>query len=251
MVDDDFIGEVIGGSSFDDQIAKFMRTPQFSALLTSVMGTSSTSASSAGATSGGFPVGSVTAYSGETLPTGYLWCDGSTFEAVVYPELREVLGVKYVLASDSPGIYRVPDLRSRVPVGAGQGTSLSQRTLASRGGQEDAIVVAHSHGMDGAEGYTGYSNPRHSHTMPSSGAHRHALGVRFGADGDSSVRNGVREANAASDSAEGVRTTESSHTHPIDEQDINHRHTIASAGDSGTGKNMPPFVVLNYIIKAR
>ena len=249
MSDDDFIGEVIGGSSFEDQVAKFMRTPQFSALLATATGASSTSSSSAGASSGGLPVGSVTAFSGETLPGGYLWCDGSTFEAVVFPELREVLGVKYVLPADAAGIYRVPDLRSRVPVGAGQGTGLSLRALAVAGGSEAAVVVEHTHGIDG--GHTGYTNPSHTHTMPAGGEHVHGLGVRFGADGDPSVRNGVREANAAADSAAGVRTSASAHSHAIDTANIDHRHTIAISGESGAGKNMQPYVVLNYIIKAR
>jgi microcystin-dependent protein len=250
MVDDDFIGEVIGGSSFDDQIAKFMRTPQFSALLTSVTGTGSTSASSAGAASGGFPVGSVTAFSGEALPTGYLWCDGSPFEAVVYPELREVLGVKYVLASDSPGIYRVPDLRSRVPVGAGQGASLSERVLAASGGQENAVVVAHDHGaVTGGTGGSTEPAGNHSHTVNN---HDHFINRVFGSAGTLTgllyAERNQSDANVIRTAISGPGTNETgSHSHTVS----NHSHSIPSAGESGTGKNMPPFVVLNYIIKAR
>ena len=39
--------------------------------------------------------------------------------------------------------------------------------------------------------------------------------------------------------------------HNIHGADINHEHSIGSSGESGVGKNMQPFYVLNFIIKAR
>ena len=38
------------------------------------------------------PVGSLIAYAGSTAPTGWLWCNGSTFNQADYPELYSVLG---------------------------------------------------------------------------------------------------------------------------------------------------------------
>lgn len=231
MAEDDLIGETIGGSGFEDQVAKFMRTEKFAALLDGAL-SSSPAVVSPSAASGVVPVGTIVAFGGQSSPSDWLLCNGSSFDQNQYPDLFRALGGS-----------TTPDLRGRSIVGVGTGEDLTARTLLQYGGHEE--LQAHDHG-----GYTGYDNPRHSHTMPAGGEHVHGLGVRFGSDGDPSVRNGVREANAAIDSAAGVRTAGSAHSHAINEQDINHRHTIASAGGGNAG-NMPPFVVLNYIIKAR
>ena len=60
---------------------------------------------------GKIPVGVVEAYMGTTAPTGWLLCDGSTFDTTMYPKLYELLGTD-----------TVPDLRECVMVGAGQST---------------------------------------------------------------------------------------------------------------------------------
>ena len=62
--------------------------------------------------SGAVPVGVVEAYMGATAPTGWLLCDGRTFDTNIYPKLYELLG------SDT-----LPDLRESVLVGAGQNTT--------------------------------------------------------------------------------------------------------------------------------
>lgn len=228
-------GDVVNVGAQSNAFAEFVRSQEFAAILQEQYRTN---------WGAPVPVGGIVPFAGTAAPTDWLVCDGTSYARSLYPDLAAVL-VPGTFGGDTSS-FVVPDLRGRTVVGTGTGSGLSARALAATGGAEDAVVVTHDHG-----GYTGYDNPRHTHTMPPGGAHRHALGVRFGADGDSSVRNGVREANAAADSAEGVRTTESAHSHTINDTDINHRHTIASAGESGTGKNMPPFYVLNYIVRAR
>lgn len=217
MADDDFIGEVVGGSSFDDQIAKFMRTPQFSALLAIATGAASSSAQSAGAASGGLPVGSVTAFSGEALPANYLWCDGSTFEPAVYPELREVLGVRYIRPGDPGSVYRVPDLRGRVPVGVGNDSTApnnASRTLGASGG--DTRLQSHTHAV---------TDPGHSHYMNQS---------PYNGTGNQTAPGYNPYAFPSNSQTQSAVTGIS----------------IQSSG-AGSGENMPPFHVVNFIIKAR
>lgn len=57
----------------------------------------------------GLPLGAITAYYGTTAPSGYLLCDGSTFDASVYPALAALLGDNHT-----------PDLRECTLKGIGE-----------------------------------------------------------------------------------------------------------------------------------
>ena len=60
------------------------------------------------------PAGSVIQYAGETAPSGYLLCNGLSFQTSAYPSLFSAIGYTY---GGSGTIFQVPDLRSRVAVG--------------------------------------------------------------------------------------------------------------------------------------
>lgn len=110
MADDELIGDVVGGSSFDDQVARFMLTPQFAALLSNATASSSAARSPAGSV----PVGGIVTFGGEVVPDGWLVCNGNTFERTTYPDLASTLGRRFALAGDAEGIYRVPTLANPV-----------------------------------------------------------------------------------------------------------------------------------------
>ncbi|HCX23957.1 MAG TPA: hypothetical protein DHN29_18695, partial [Cytophagales bacterium] len=76
------------------------------------------------------PVGSIIAFAGNNAPTGWLFCDGQAVDAGKYPELHQVVG------------NNVPDLRSRFPLGAGQGPGLTSRPLNGSGGEETHKLTA-------------------------------------------------------------------------------------------------------------
>lgn len=106
MADDDFIGQVVGGSSFDDQVARFMLTPQFSALLASA----TTNSASARTAPSSIPVGAIVAFGPEVAPDGWLLCNGNTFERASYPDLASALGRRFAQSTDPADTYRVPSL---------------------------------------------------------------------------------------------------------------------------------------------
>jgi len=91
------------------------------------------------------PTGAVIPYAGDTAPTGWLLCDGNSFSASLYPALFSVIGTTYGALFGNP---RLPDLRTRVPVGkAASGTFGS---LGNTGGSEThtlttAQIPAHNH----------------------------------------------------------------------------------------------------------
>lgn len=68
-----------------------------------------------------------------TLDAGLLACDGSTYQRVDYPDLYDVLHPSLIVDADS---FRVPDLRGRVPVGAGAGVGLTSRAIDETFGEE-------------------------------------------------------------------------------------------------------------------
>ena len=80
------------------------------------------------------PVGCMKFFAGETLPDGYLWCDGQSYPANgVYKKLFEAVGTRYNQSGDAEGTFRVPDMRGRVGVGKDAGTF---DALGKTGGEE-------------------------------------------------------------------------------------------------------------------
>jgi microcystin-dependent protein len=111
------------------------------------------------------PPGAVIAFAGSTPPTGWLLCDGSAVSRTTYSGLFQSIGITWG-SGDGVTTFNLPDLRGRAPIGAGQGASLTNRTLGQTLGEE-------SHTLQSSElpvnGYT-VNDPGHSHaTSDSSG----------------------------------------------------------------------------------
>jgi microcystin-dependent protein len=100
-----------------------------------------------------YAIGEVVPVATGVLPFGTLFCDGSLVLVDSYPKLYLVLGTFY--GSGTIGgkpAYRLPDFRSRIPLGLGQGVGLTNRSLGDQSGAESVPVdVAHlpSHGHSG------------------------------------------------------------------------------------------------------
>jgi microcystin-dependent protein len=101
------------------------------------------------------PTGAVIDYAGATAPTGFLLAQGQAVSRTTYSGLYTALGGASSPWGQGDGstTFNLPDLRSRVPVGAGQGTGLSNYALAATGGEE-------AHKLVTAE------IPSHAHTFP-------------------------------------------------------------------------------------
>ena len=84
----------------------------------------------------GMPIGSGIEYYGPTnsLPNGWLLCDGSAVSRTTYSELFEVIGTTYG-TGDGSTTFNLPNLKGRVPVG--QDTSdTSFDALGETGGEK-------------------------------------------------------------------------------------------------------------------
>lgn len=82
------------------------------------------------------PTASVLPFAGSVVPQGYLLCDGAEVSATDYANLFAQIGTTYGEASEE-GLFKLPDLRGRVPVGAGLGDGLTDRVLGTVDGEEN------------------------------------------------------------------------------------------------------------------
>ena len=81
------------------------------------------------------PTGSVLPFSGAVAPDSYLLCDGAEVSKETYAALFAVIGDTFGVASEET-VFKLPDMRGRVPVGAGQGDDLSERVIGATDGKE-------------------------------------------------------------------------------------------------------------------
>lgn len=178
-------------------------------------------------------VGQIIMFGGTTPPGGWKKCDGSAISRADYSALFNVIGTTWG-SGNGTTTFNLPDLRGRAPIGAGQGSGLTSRTLGTENiGVEDAIVPYHRHNVakitDGIE---------------SSGGHSHDVQVRTVTDSVGSGSNYSRLASSGSNWVNNVARTNSNgaHTHDLPQ------HYTDYEGVTATGKNMQPSAVVNFII---
>lgn len=106
---------------------------------------------SAGGGGGGttLPSGVIHMWATPTAPTGYLLCDGSTFDSATYPALATALGDTYGVHSGTT--YYLPDFRDRMPLGAGPSHALGGSEGAANGSRGGGWDHVHSHSVPGHE----------------------------------------------------------------------------------------------------
>lgn len=100
-------------------------------------------------------IGNIIAYTGPSVPRGYLVCDGSAVGREEYPELFAVIGTTYG-AGDGLTTFNIPNLLGKAGLGSSQ-----NHVVGSSGGEETHILLPSE-------------MPQHSHIIPS---HTHTSGI--------------------------------------------------------------------------
>ena len=99
-------------------------------------------------------LGEIMAFSGNFPPRGYAFCQGQLLSIAQYTALFSLLGTQY--GGTGTSNFALPDLQSRVTVGFGQGSGLSQSDVGEISGAESQTLAV--------------SNlPSHSHTISTGG----------------------------------------------------------------------------------
>ncbi len=96
-----------------------------------------------------FPAAQMLLYGGSSAPTGWLLCNGAAVSRATYATLFAEIGTTFGVG-DGSTTFNVPDMRGRIPIGAGTGTGLSARTLGQQVGAEthqltESEMAAHTH----------------------------------------------------------------------------------------------------------
>ncbi len=137
------------------------------------------------------PTGAVSMWVTGTAPTGWLLCQGQAVSRTTYATLFGVISTTYGVGDNST-TFNLPDLRGRVPMGAGTGrnvadsANLTARTLGTKVSDAETVTLttaempAHTHDLSpgqivgtGSGGTNAYSplgnNPQTATTITSTG----------------------------------------------------------------------------------
>ena len=228
-------------------------------------------------------------YSGTAAPTGFLFCDGSSYGTATYPTLFNTIGYTY---GGSGTAFSIPDLRGRAIAGkdnmGGNGTAnrlttagagIAGTALGVAGGSEThslgtAQLPAHAHTASSTN-----TSINHSHTMDAVGNHGHTGSTgpdttdhAHGLPGANFVGAGGSGANLVTVAAGGAFTFKqygvtaginANHAHGLNidaggahtpvagSTDVPHSHaiTVNNAGGNAAHNNTQPTIILHYIIK--
>ena len=178
------------------------------------------------------PPGTVLAYAGESVPAGYLECNGRELKKADYPELFAAIGNVY---GGIPGAtFNLPDCQSRTVVGAGQGSgdddegrTFTDRALGSRFGEEKHHLTVEE-------------LPTHSHPITDPG-HFHEMSRVVG--GSAGTQKGVLDRYVA-----GYFNTTKVDT-ILSENRAETNISVNSTGQDRPHNIMQPSIVLRWIIK--
>jgi len=166
-------------------------------------------------------IGEIRLWTVSYAPDGWIFCDGRSLNISDYPSLFQLIGTTY--GGDGLSTFKVPDLQSRVPIGAGQGLGLPNYTLGQTGGSEQNTLTV--------------SNlPVHNHTyngfgilVSSEDGHKTTIAGNYPAVNGAYMYSTIADSQMAATSA---------------------TLTVADAGAATPDAipNMKPYLVISYII---
>lgn len=198
------------------------------------------------------PTGIIEMFAGSVAPIGWLICDGSIVSRVAFSDLFKVIGTTYGVGN-SNSTFTLPDMRGRLPIGVGSGSSLTTRTLAATFGAETATLAetnlpSHTHTAT-----VGTESVNHTHTGTSGGEstnHNHYFSHTAGTTGSYGLMDSGTASSSGQPNTGGIQQN---HTHATTTgtESANHTHSVTNSNTgSGTAFGiMPPSIVVNFIIK--
>lgn len=161
-------------------------------------------------------IGEIRMFVGNFAPMNWLYCWGQTLAISQYDALYAIIGTQY--GGNGRDSFQLPDLRGRIPIGAGDGPGLTSRIPGQMSGAESvALTIANM--------------PQHTHNV--------LCDTTTPADQLKTAPQNNIPAVLSAGAGYGADTT----NNPTMKNGM-----INSAGNGQNHENMPPWGCLNYII---
>jgi len=168
-------------------------------------------------------IGQIVLFAGNFAPRNWSLCQGQIIQINTNTALFSILGTTY--GGNGSTTFALPDLRSRVPVGQGQGPGLSNWILGQQQGAEEVNLTINE--------------------MP---MHNHNIMVSNNLGTSATATNGTSCLAAANTSYGGDQLTVNIYNTDTAPADVLGMKSIAPAGGSIPHSNIQPSLCLNYII---
>lgn len=197
------------------------------------------------------PPGMIFPYAGAAPPPGTVLCDGTAYARVgTYANLFSVIGTLYG-AGDGSTTFNVPDLKRRLPFGAGAGIGQG----ANEGKVEASRHIDHHHDINQTTGSVGNHQHGYSGATGSAGDHSHQGGSGEGASmayasgASAALGSGGTSRFIVSDW--GALNTTGAHQHPFSgatDAQGSHNHVLSGPTSGGFESNHPAYLAIGFII---
>jgi len=171
----------------------------------------------------GVNTGIVVPWGSNSIPSGFLLCDGTSYATASYAALFAVIGYTY---GGSGANFNVPDLRDRTICGV---SSANSKALAQAVGANTVTPTGNITGSTGATTLTTAQIASHTHTTSFQ-----TLGMENPA-GNNSTHGATGGTNNSTSQATGGGQS--------------HDHTLSANFSGSASSVLQPTLVLNYIIK--
>lgn len=171
-------------------------------------------------------------FAGNFAPLQWAFCDGSLMSIAENTALFSLLGTTY--GGDGQTTFALPDLRSRIPVGTGQGAGLSNWDLGQVTGVE-AVTL------------TNNNLPSHTHTLTSTLTATYSPQCNSNASGGSDEVTG-KVYGGVSNSTPMYAAPPANTNMKVSNGTITGNLTVSPAGGSVPHSNIQPVIAMNYII---
>jgi hypothetical protein len=202
------------------------------------------------------PVASVLSYAAANAPSGWLLCDGRTYSFAAYPTLANLLLGTY--GGNGTTTFAVPDLRGRSVAGVDNmgGTTASRITAAVSGvtgttlGAAGGTEKLHQHIHAGTFAASGHTHGPGSFAAAIGATNSDPSRIGYVAVGNSGGPGTATYSVIAGGLL--INSAPFNHYTPVygSSDAPSGTGTVGNNSQDGTSQNLPPTMVLNYIIKA-
>jgi microcystin-dependent protein len=192
------------------------------------------------------PVGAMFMWPADNAPSGWFLCRGQSIARATYPELFALIGTDY--GSVDGASFNLPNLTSRMPRGRAASEAAGLTGGAASVDLTDAMVPlrSHSHAIN-------HDHP--SVNTNTTGAHTHGVKTNSNNGQLGNGASGWTYLRDVNDNVGGVTTTNMSsagnHAHTVNVPVFSGNSTAQAAAASTPVPTVPPFMVINFIIKNR